>query len=351
MADDDGLFAAAGNRLASVVSGDLALFAGATFLVSLVTTVLNLDTSVAFLTPVFVHVARARRSDDAALLYGCLLLSNSASLLLPGSNLTNLIVLGHLHLSGARFAGRMALAFVASVTVTSLVVAVSHRRGRRAGGLRPGSSDTRSGGPDDSATSGLRGRRADLLPLPHPPLRPLGFLAVAAATVVVLLVRSPALPVAAVGCGAVAVKLLQRRTDFERVARVLGARVLVGLLGVAVALGTLGRSWNGPATLLEHLGSWATAGVAALASVLVNNLPAASLLSARVPPHPYSLLVGLNLGPNLFVTGSLSSLLWLSSARSAGARPSVGKVTRLGIVVVPLSMIAAIGALSVTGGR
>jgi Na+/H+ antiporter NhaD/arsenite permease-like protein len=50
---------------------------------------------------------------------------------------------------------------------------------------------------------------------------------------------------------------------------------------------------------------------------VLNNLPAASLLAARAVSHPFSLLAGLNLGPNLCVTGSLAWLLWL---RAAGAR-------------------------------
>ena len=53
----------------------------------------------------------------------------------------------------------------------------------------------------------------------------------------------------------------------------------------------------GAATLLSHLDAWGTAAIAAVCSVLVNNLPAASLLTARTAPHPYSLLIGLNLGP------------------------------------------------------
>ena len=64
---------------------------------------LNLDTSVTFLTPVLVYAARSRGEGEAPLLYACLLLSNAGFLLLPGSNLTNLIVLGHLHLSGGAF--------------------------------------------------------------------------------------------------------------------------------------------------------------------------------------------------------------------------------------------------------
>ncbi len=89
--------------------------------------------------------------------------------------------------------------------------------------------------------------------------------------------------------------------------------------------------------------------MAAVTSVLVNNLPAASLLAARTPAHPFALLVGLNLGPNLFVTGSLAWILWLRSARAAGARPSVARASRVGAIAVPLSMAAALGALMLTG--
>ena len=127
--------------------------------------------------------------------------------------------------------------------------------------------------------------------------------------------------------------------------------MLVGLFGVAVALGTLGRVWSGPADLLSHLDNWGTAVVAAGSSVLVNNLPAATLLAARRPEHPFSLLVGLNLGPNLFVTGSLAWILWLRAARNAGVRPSIAKASRLGVLAVPLSMAAALGVLTLTGLR
>jgi arsenical pump membrane protein len=85
--------------------------------------------------------------------------------------------------------------------------------------------------------------------------------------------------------------------------------------------------------------------------VLVNNLPAASLLAARTPHHPFALLIGLNLGPNLFVSGSLAWLLWLRSAKAAGARPSIAKAVHFGVVAVPLSIVAAVGALTVTGGH
>ena len=323
VADDDGLFAAAGQRLARTARSGVLLFLGATVLVAVVTALLNLDTSVAFLTPVLVYTARSRGERDAPLLYGCLLLSNAGSLFLPGSNLTNLIVLGHLHLDGARFLARMWAPALAALVVTAAVVAaVEHRA--------------------------LRVRSGDVAP-PERPVLGLGLAAVAAATVLVLVLRSPALPVAAVGVIATGTRLATGRKRLGHVADVLGLPLLTGLFGVAVALGTLGRAWSGPATLLSHLDLWGTAALAAVGSVLVNNLPAASLLAARTPHQPFALLIGLNLGPNLFVTGSLAWLLWLRSARGAGAQPSLGEASRLGVVAVPASMAAALAVLTLSG--
>jgi arsenical pump membrane protein len=69
------------------------------------------------------------------------------------------------------------------------------------------------------------------------------------------------------------------------------------------------------------------------------------LLSADPPLHPRALLIGLNLGPNLAVTGSLSALLWLRVARSMGAQPSIRRYSQLGLLIVPLSLAAAVATL------
>ena len=177
-----------------------------------------------------------------------------------------------------------------------------------------------------------------------------GLAAVVAVTVLVVTLRTPAIPVAAVGGVAVALRTWRAR-DRRRVEEalgILGVPVLVGLFGLAIALGTLGRGWSGPQDLLVHLDAWGTAAVAALFSV-VNNLPAASLLAARRPPNPYALLVGLNVGPNLFVTGSLAWVLWRRAARQAGAKPDLRHATALGVVSAPLAVVAAVAVLVASG--
>jgi arsenical pump membrane protein len=337
VAGDDGLFAAAGRRLAGTARSGVLLFVGTTVLVGSVTALLNLDTSVAFLTPVLVYTARSRGGGEAPLLYGCLLLSNAGSLFLPGSNLTNLIVLGHLHLSGAQFLAHMWAPALVSLLLTAAVIGVVEHRELRSNAATVTVTVTAS------AT-------VELDPTGLPAFRPgLGLAAVVLAAVLVVTLHSPALPVAIVGVCAVTIRVTTGREQLRRVADALSLPLLLGLFGVAVALGTLGRAWSAPATLLSHAGAWGTAVTGAVASVAVNNLPAASLLAARSPGHPYALLIGLNLGPNLFVTGSLAWFLWMKSARQAGARPSVVRACRIGVIAAPLALAAALVTLILTG--
>ena len=115
VADQDGVFARAGRALADVTPGERSLFLGACLAVAVVTAVLNLDTAVVFLTPVLVHAARRRGAGGVRLAVACILVADAASLLLPGSNLTNLLVLGHLHLTGGAFLARTALPWVLAV--------------------------------------------------------------------------------------------------------------------------------------------------------------------------------------------------------------------------------------------
>jgi arsenical pump membrane protein len=346
VADRDGLFRYAGQRLGQVARSGPLVFAGAAVIIAAVTVTLNLDTSVAFLTPVLVYTARSRGEGggDAgpALLYGCLLLSNAGSLLLPGSNLTNLIVLGHLRLTGGQFAARMWLPWLGALVVTAAVVAVGERRSLRGAGPADRAAVAEGAVPAGEPRAGT----------PANPARPVcgvGLAAVLLATAGVIALPEPAIPVLLLGAAAAGLRLVQRRVTPGQARDVLSLPVLIGLFGVAVALGTLGRAWSGPAALMGHLNGWATAGVAALATVALNNLPAASLLAARAVSHPFSLLVGLNLGPNLCVTGSLAWLLWLRAARGAGARPSLARASVLGLVAVPLSMAVALGVLALTG--
>jgi arsenical pump membrane protein len=244
-------------------------------------------------------------------------MANSASLLLPGSNLTNLIVLADEHVPGTTFAARLAPAWVAAVAITIVfVAAVFHRELAQ-----------------DGEAAGERPRFR-----PGP-----GTVGTAAAAVLVLALARPAVPVLLVG----AAVALAARIPVRALVAAVNPLLLLGVLAVAVALGTLAREVSSIGNLVAHTGRWETAWIAAGAAVAVNNLPAAVMLSAHLPAHPRALLLGLNLGPNLAVTGSLSAVLWWQVARTQGARPSIVRYTLLGLALVPLTLTAALLVTSV----
>jgi arsenical pump membrane protein len=322
VANRDGLFAWGGARLEALPGGGLALLGAALLLDAVVTAVLNLDTAVVFLTPVLVFAARRRRVGVEPFLYGCVFMANASSLFLPGSNLTNLLVLdageGG---SGASFAAKMFPIAITAAVVTAVGIAVLFR--------------------------GAFGDRAAMVGAPAPAGAPAvvlgpGLVATVAAVVLVLVLRQPALPVLAVGLLATAVELLRSRITLADVWRVVGPPSLAAAFVLTVALGTLARHWDGPAELIAGASGPQTAGLAALSAVLVNNLPSAALYSAHAVDHSRMLLLGLNVGPNLAATGALSALRWFRAAREVDARPSLLEFSRRGIPLALVAMAAAI---------
>jgi arsenical pump membrane protein len=305
----EGVFAEAGALAARAPGGAFALLAALLLVEAAVTAVLNLDTAVVFMTPVLLHAARRRGVAEAPFLYGAVFIANSASLLLPGSNLTNLIVLAHDPVPGSTFAARLWPAWLAAVVVTILFVACMHRR-----------ELARKTEPDAG----------------RPPFQPrAGALGIVLSAALVLILSHPALPVLLLGLIVVALACRDRRELF----RAANPLLLLGVLVIATGLGTLARSVGGVGRLTAHTGRWQSAWLGAGAALLVNNLPAAMMLAAHAPAHPRALLLGLDLGPNLAVTGSLSAVLWLQVARASGAQPSVVRYSLLGSVLAPISLV------------
>ncbi len=315
VAADDGLFEALAARLADTRLGPRSLLVALLALVAAVTAVLNLDTSVVFLTPVLVHAARRRSLDERPFLYGSVFMANSASLLLPGSNLTNLLVLRNdAQAGGAAFALRMLPAWLAACTVTAAFIALAFRQ-----------QDGRCRDHSDP-----------------PPLRlGLGAAATLASAILVVSLPNAALPVLAIGVAGTALRRLRPQLD---------TRALALVFALAVALGAAARHWPGPTSLLDSGGAWTAAATGVATSVLINNLPAAVVLSAHPTAHADALLLGLDLGPNLAVTGSLSAVLWLQAARTIGAHTSITTYTRLGLLLVPLTLTTALAALIAASG-
>jgi arsenical pump membrane protein len=334
LCDREGLFDAIGRWMMGASRGRPVALLALVFVVgSAVTAVLSLDATVVLLTPVvFTAVARLRLRPKPHV-YACTHLANSASLLLPVSNLTNLLAFRASGLSFTRFAVLMALPWLAAIAVEWLVL------------RRRFAADLVGRGPASTAPAGdgAPGYAMAVLALT---------LAGFAATSVVGLD-----PVVAAAGGAVALAVpalaARRATPAD-----LGRALDVPFLAFVVALGVVVRavSAGGLGRLVDHLvpggdGLATLLAVAALAAVLanlVNNLPAILLLLPAVAGRPgpvLAALIGVNVGPNLTYVGSLATLLWRRTLRERDAEPPAGEFLRLGAITVPAAVAAATAGL------
>lgn len=319
VAGEDGLFDVAAAWLERLPGPPSLLFGACCLAVAVTTALLNLDTAAVFLTPVLIVAGRRRGVALAPFLYAALFMANASSLYLPGSNLTNLLVLSSHRLDGAQFLARMLPAALAATVVTAIGLAILHRHTLRSGG-RP------AAGPPPALELGV------------------GLFAAVAAAVLMVALSNPALPVLAVGVVAVAIRVRQGTLSHTKTIEHLGAPLLFALFVFAVCLGAFARATGFPGDAFDSSSAVVAATIAAAASILVNNLPAAVLLSASHPAHPSALLIGLNIGPNLAVSGSLSALLWWRAASASGAKPSAIACSRQGLVLAPIAIFAALAA-------
>jgi arsenical pump membrane protein len=327
IAHRDGVFVRLGARLEGLPGPAAVLFGSACLLIAVVTALLNLDTAVVFVMPVVVLAARHRGVPERPFVYAALLMVNASSLYLPGSNLTNLLVLAGQPLSGA-FAARMLAPALVATALTAAGLAIIFRADLGTPARRPAAPAAAT----DPVAGSLTGA---------------GAVGALVAAVLMVVFANPALPVLALALLLSAVTVARRRLTPGELVAAASPHVLGAIFTVAVGLGVLARAWHGPADLLAHAGRPETATIAALASVLINNLPAAVMLSAQHVPHPQALLIGLNLGPNLAVTGALAAFLWMRTATRIEAGTSARTLSRIGIVLAP---VAIAGALAVSGG-
>lgn len=320
VAAGEGLFTRVGSWCARAPGGARTSFVVTMAAVALVTAVLNLDTSVVFMTPVALQAARARSADQRAFLYGTVLMSNAASLLLVGSNLTNLLVVASRGGGGSGFAAHTTLPWVGSVVATILVVLAWRWRALGAAGAEPAS------GPD-----GFR-------------VGP-GTIGAAVAVVAMLVTPTPALWVLAAGVVVAVVDVARHRLDLRGALAVTNPALLAALFVVATAVGWFARTSSLAAGALAHANVAVTAAVAAVTTVVINNLPAASFYAAHAVAHPVALLVGLDVGPNLAVSGALSSLLWRRIAAREGAATSLATFSAVGLAATVVAGVAATALL------
>lgn len=330
----EGLFEALGALMASGARGSpQRLLSFVVVIAAGVTAVLGLDATVVLLTPVVFATATRMRTSSRPQVYACAHLANSASLLLPLSNLTNLLAFHASGLSFTRFSVLMAAPTLAAVGVDWLVLrrffAVDLKRPRAA-----------AGGP----VAWARPR------LPRFAVSVVGF--TLAGLALSSLLRIAPVWAAIAGACAISVPALRARTTSPlALARTAQPGLLVFVLGLGLVV--TAASDNGLASAVRDVvpvGSsltdlLAVAAVSAVLANLVNNLPATLILIPVVLAGGrgavLAMLIGVNIGPNLTYVGSLATLLWRRVLHAEDSDVELGVFVRLGALTVPAALLAA----------
>ncbi|MER7141959.1 arsenic transporter [Streptomyces xanthochromogenes] len=335
LCDDDGLFAATGDFVARVCGSSAQRLLGGVFAVAaVITAVLSLDATVVLLTPVVFATAARAGVRARPHVYATAHLANSASLLLPVSNLTNLLALAASGLTFTRFAALMALPWLAAIAVEYGIFRAFFR--------------------SDLAARPSGGREREGTPMP------VFTLVVLALTLAGFVVTSFAglSPAWAALAGALVLAgrgLARRRTTPRKLVGSAGIPFCLFVLGLGIVVKAVVD--NGLGTAISHLlpdgdslpALLAVVAVAAVLSNLINNLPAVLALlpvAASGGPGPVlAVLIGVNLGPNLTYVGSLATLLWRRILHEHDDAPELGHFTRLGLLTVPATLVASTAAL------
>ncbi|WP_063768359.1 SLC13 family permease [Streptomyces griseus] len=359
-----------------------ALFLLCVAFASVTTIALNLDTTAVLLTPVMLALASRVGIAAVPLAMTTVWLANTASLLLPVSNLTNLLAADRVALSPLGLAGRMWLPQLAAVVVTMACLwGFFWRRGRRGavempettGGNAPepvagtgvaGRVGVPSGGPGAARADDLRDRGADryVRPEVHRPADPVLFRAcglACAGFLLAILVADVELWIASATAAAVAVAAFAVRRRSVLRFSLVPWRLLVMVPGMFLVVETVNA--NGLHDLLASAvgddgglgGLFRAAAVGGGLSNVLNNLPVYLAGEAAVPLGNHdqllALLIGTNVGPVVTPWASLATLLWYERCLAYGVRVPVARLMGTGAVLAVAAVTASVAALTLTG--
>jgi arsenical pump membrane protein len=308
---------------------------------ALVTVFLSNDATAVVLTPAVYAAATAARVKPLPYLFICAFIANAASFVLPISNPANLVIFrAHMPPLG-HWLYQFALPSLASIFVTYVLLRFTQRKAldqEIAENLKTKPLST--GGKCVAIGIGLT---AVALLAASALDRQLGlptFVAGTAVTVVVLLIgrQSPFAVLRDISSGVLPL--------------VAGLFILVEGVEQTGILRVMARMLHEAAAASPQGTSVGAGAIVAFASNLLNNLPTGLVAAtvsqnADVPVQVTSgLLIGVDLGPNLSVTGSLATILWLIALRREGEAVTAWRFLKLGIVIMPPALSAALLAMA-----
>ena len=309
-----------------------------------VTVFLSNDATAVVLTPAVAAAMRVAKVErPLPYLLVCAFIANASSFVLPISNPANLVIYGSLMPPLLRWLMQYSLPSLLSIVLTFLVLRWTQRKQLR-----------------QEIASGI----------PLPVLSPGGKLAIwgIAGTGVALLVASGldlqlGLPTAITGILTSGIVLVRTKktpwtvikgVSWSVILLVAGLFVIVEALGKTGLIGTLARWLHRSIGQSTAASVWESGAIVAIASNLMNNLPVGLisgqvLQTGQVPGMVQrAVLIAVDLGPNLSITGSLATILWLVALRREGQAVSAWSFLKIGAVVMTTALIAALGAVWLT---
>lgn len=317
---------------------------------TVVTVFMSNDATAVVLTPAVYAAARHARAHPLPYLFVCAFIANAASFVLPISNPANLVIFGTHMPPLQQWIAQFALPSILAIAATWAVHRFLQRKAL--------------GEPIDAGIALPRLSRAGAA-------TGCGIVVVAIVLLFASFFGMPlGLPTCIVTTLVAAIVLVGKREapwatlkdmSWGVLALVAGLFVLVQGLeraGIVHALGALLRSATDASPAVT---AWGTGIGTALACNLANNLPlglvAGSAMSAAAASTTHAdtlvqsaIAIGIDLGPNLSVTGSLATILWLTAIRREGEDVSAWQFLRLGIVVMPVALLLALAALFIAPG-
>ena len=308
-----------------------------------ITTFLSNDATAVVLTPAVYAAAKKAKAEPLPLLFACAMIANAASFVLPISNPANLVLYGGHMPALSQWFGSFALPSLAAIAVTfaALRWVERERLGRSCERDVVRDPLTAGGG---AALAGI-GATAMLLVATSAFDRPLGLPTCLAgiATMLGVSILRRAGPLATI-----------KSVSWSVLPLVAGLFVLVGALDrtgvIARVAGALRDGADHPVQASAIAGA-----TLAFVSNLMNNLPAGLVASTAVaqvqPPRLVvdGLLIGVDLGPNLSITGSLATILWLQAIRREGEDVGFWRFLKVGSVVMIPALAAALGVRLLIG--
>ena len=305
---------------------------------TMVTILLSNDATAIVLTPAVYAATRAAGATPLPYLFICAFIANAASFVLPISNPANLVVFGERMPHLIDWLRQFALPSVVSIILTYAVLRLTQRRALQQERIEKDVPKPHLGKGGVLTAYGIGAIGVVLLGASALHLQlglPTFICGVVTAVLVIIFNRQSPWPVL-------------KGVSWGVLPLVAGLFVMVEALIRTGVIAELSGWLHGAVAQSVTKATWGVGIVTALAGNIANNLPI-GLISGSIAASDHlpssitgAMLIGVDLGPNLSVTGSLATILWLVALRREGIEVGAWRFLQLGLIVMPPALVAAL---------